>query len=92
MSKARIKVKDISKNGLLMLTFLELLHVVDSNYESVQDEDYVEFNNLTLNNFVLKVFGPMKENTLTKAMLAIQMLCSAVGFFIRYTVADSLYC
>ena len=74
-----------------MLTVLELLHVIDSRYEEVGNEDYVEFNNLTLNNFVLKVVGPMKENTLTKVMLAVQVLCSGLGFFIRYTVADSLY-
>ena len=91
MSKARIKVKDISRKGLLMLTVLEMLHAVDTKYESVQEEDFVEFNNLTLNNFILKIFGPMKEHSLTKLMLLIQVLCSMVGFFVRYSVADSLY-
>ena len=91
MSKARSKVKDLSSSGLLMLQVLELLHVTHVKREVVKDDEFVEFNNLTLNNFVLKILGPMKENNLTKLMLAIQVLCSGVGFFIRYTVADSLY-
>lgn len=91
MSKARIKSKEITKIGSMVLNLAQLLRVVHVERIMIEDEKITEFNNLTLNNFVLKLCGPMKEDHLTKIMLTIQVLCSGIGFFIRYTVAESLY-
>eukprot|EP00392_Amoebophrya_sp_AT5.2_P012727 g12834.t1 len=48
-------------------------------------------SNLTLINFVLYVFGPMHEETLVVVLLALQVLFSALAFWLRYFVSASLY-
>uniref|UniRef100_H2YBT8 UDP-N-acetylglucosamine--dolichyl-phosphate N-acetylglucosaminephosphotransferase n=1 Tax=Ciona savignyi TaxID=51511 RepID=H2YBT8_CIOSA len=48
---------------------------------------YMEINNLTLNNFLLKILGPTKEQSLTIILLCIQAVCTAAAFFIRYYVS-----
>eukprot|EP01061_Rhynchopus_euleeides_P010723 TRINITY_DN20253_c0_g1_i1.p1 TRINITY_DN20253_c0_g1~~TRINITY_DN20253_c0_g1_i1.p1 ORF type:complete len:417 (+),score=156.75 TRINITY_DN20253_c0_g1_i1:49-1251(+) len=47
--------------------------------------------NLTLLNVMLVIFGPMKEGTLTNVLLAFQVLCSVIGFLIRYQLAALFY-
>jgi len=51
--------------------------------------DEVECPNLTLLCLVLRIAGPMKEQTLTIVMLAIQMLSSAVAFYVRYNMFEN---
>ena len=51
----------------------------------------MEINNLTLINFVLKIFGPMHEQTLTIFLLFIQIVFSCLAFFIRYPLALWFY-
>jgi len=46
--------------------------------------DALECPNLTLLCLVLRVFGPMKEQSLTTVMLIIQLLSSVLAFYIRY--------
>lgn len=50
--------------------------------------DDVECPNLTLLCLVLRVFGPMKERTLTVVMLTIQGLSSVLAFLIRYRLFE----
>jgi len=50
-----------------------------------------EVSNFTLINLLLVWFGPMHERTLTLAVLAVQVLGSALAFLIRYPLAAALY-
>ncbi|MGH0182224.1 UNVERIFIED_CONTAM: hypothetical protein FKN15_008920 [Acipenser sinensis] len=56
-----------------------------------EDGEFMECNNLTLINFVLKLIGPTHERTLTVIMLLIQVLGSAVAFGIRYHLVRLFY-
>eukprot|EP01013_Petalomonas_cantuscygni_P011065 TRINITY_DN24362_c0_g1_i1.p1 TRINITY_DN24362_c0_g1~~TRINITY_DN24362_c0_g1_i1.p1 ORF type:complete len:403 (-),score=52.42 TRINITY_DN24362_c0_g1_i1:125-1333(-) len=47
--------------------------------------------NLTLLNLILRVFGPMTEPRLTVVTLVFQALCCAMGFLLRYRVAQWFY-
>lgn len=51
--------------------------------------DDVECPNLTLLCLVLRIAGPMKEQTLTVVMLMIQMVSSAIAFYIRYHMFEN---
>ena len=46
----------------------------------------VECNNLTLINLILRVTGPMREDSLTLVLLGVQVACS-----LRYPLAYLLY-
>ncbi|TYZ67988.1 hypothetical protein PybrP1_012499 [[Pythium] brassicae (nom. inval.)] len=48
-------------------------------------------SNYTVLNLFLVVFGPMKENRLVLALLAFQVLCCALAFYIRYGLSSYLY-
>ena len=51
----------------------------------------VECNNLTLINLILRVTGPMREDSLTLVLLGVQVACSLLVFAIRYPLAYLLY-
>lgn len=51
----------------------------------------VTCNNLTLINFILTNFGPLKEPTLTTILLIIQVISSILAFIIRYPLASIFY-
>nr|CAB3239522.1 UDP-N-acetylglucosamine--dolichyl-phosphate N-acetylglucosaminephosphotransferase-like [Phallusia mammillata] len=91
MSKATFKSSDMRFPGPLILRIAELARVVDVKRGLGEDGDVVECNNLTLNNFLLKTFGPMHERSLTILLLAIQVLCSCAAFYIRYCVSAMFY-
>ncbi len=42
------------------------------------------YDNMTLINLVLRICGPMTEETLTTVLIALQVACCVLGFFIRY--------
>ncbi|RLN48631.1 hypothetical protein BBJ28_00004714 [Nothophytophthora sp. Chile5] len=48
-------------------------------------------SNYTIINLFLVVFGPMKENRLVLALLAFQVLCCALAFYIRYGLSGYFY-
>lgn len=48
-------------------------------------------NNLTLINLILKLLGPLHEESLTKMMIAIQVSCTCLAFVIRYPLAHIFY-
>lgn len=64
---------------------LRLVSVVES------EEEFVEMNNLTIINLVLRFHGPMHERRLTCVLLGFQVVCSSVAFFIRYQGAKVFY-
>ncbi|CAK8687027.1 unnamed protein product [Clavelina lepadiformis] len=91
MSKARFKSSETKFPGLLILWLAEKLGLVYVEQNLGEDEEYIECNNLTLINFLLKIFGPMHERNLTLLLLSIQIFCSGFAFFIRYYVSTIFY-
>ncbi len=51
----------------------------------------MECNNLTLINLALKLLGPMREPTLTRLLLGLQLACTDVAFTVRYPLALAFY-
>jgi UDP-N-acetylglucosamine--dolichyl-phosphate N-acetylglucosaminephosphotransferase len=51
----------------------------------------VRRDNMTLINLTLRVLGPMHERTAVGALLALQVLCCAVGLFLRYGLGHVFY-
>jgi len=66
---------------------LALLRIVRL-YET---DGVVECNNFTVINFILIHFGPLKEDSLVKILLAIQVLSSVLAFGIRFFMAGLVY-
>merc|ERR1719259_337168 len=91
MSLATFKAKEAKPLGKLALQTLRLLRLVDVREFEVDDEAFVECNNLTIINLALKVCGPMHEQTLTTSLLVLQVVCSCVAFAIRYPMALLLF-
>ncbi|KAM5132342.1 UDP-N-acetylglucosamine--dolichyl-phosphate N-acetylglucosaminephosphotransferase [Mantella aurantiaca] len=90
MSYSKFKSKDLSEVGALVVKVAETLRVIDvKRYKS--DEEYMEINNMTLINFVLKLIGPTSEKSLTIVLLLIQVFGSCVAFSIRYQLVRLFY-
>ncbi|RXM94028.1 UDP-N-acetylglucosamine--dolichyl-phosphate N-acetylglucosaminephosphotransferase [Acipenser ruthenus] len=73
MSYSKFKSRDLSKLGELLLKVASALRVVEVRRGLEEDGEFMECNNLTLINFVLKLIGPTHERTLTVIMLLIQV-------------------
>ncbi|KRT83851.1 hypothetical protein AMK59_3944 [Oryctes borbonicus] len=56
-----------------------------------EKEGCIVTNNLTLINLILLLFGPLHEETLTKTLIAIQIVCTCFAFVIRYPLAHIFY-
>ncbi|MGH0171365.1 UNVERIFIED_CONTAM: hypothetical protein FKN15_074426 [Acipenser sinensis] len=91
MSYSKFKSRDLSKLGELLLKVASALRMVEVRRGLEEDGEFMECNNLTLINFVLKLIGPTHERTLTVIMLLIQVLGSAVAFGIRYHLVRLFY-
>ena len=99
-SKANFKKEEMGTLGrlsLIILSSLKLASVreytvqVDSDNDTPTTVDMVECNNLTIINFILRLTGPMHEQTLTLSILAIQVLSSVLAFMVRYPLAYLLF-
>ena len=55
------------------------------------DGNGVERDNLTLICLVLRVAGPMKERTLTRVLLGVQVLCGVLALVVRFRLAAYVY-
>jgi len=92
MSMAVVPASDMKPLGSFILKILDsvgVAHVVTIREEG--QPDMIQFNNLTLINFILKLIGPMHEQTLTCWLLVLQVLCSVVAFTVRYPLAYLLF-
>lgn len=92
MSMATVPASDMKPLGSFILKILDsvgVAHVVTIKEEG--QLDMIQFNNLTLINFILKLIGPMHEQTLTCWLLVVQVLCSVVAFTVRYPLAYLLF-
>uniref|UniRef100_A0A8C5PHK1 UDP-N-acetylglucosamine--dolichyl-phosphate N-acetylglucosaminephosphotransferase n=1 Tax=Leptobrachium leishanense TaxID=445787 RepID=A0A8C5PHK1_9ANUR len=91
MSYSKFKTKDLSKLGSLAIKITETLHIVNIKREQGEDGEFMEINNMTLINFVLKVIGQTHERNLTMLLLFIQILGSCCAFLIRYQLVRLFY-
>lgn len=74
MSKTKCKVKDLKSLGKLIITVLNKLGLLSVQYSNDGDDDYIEFNNMTIINLTIKFVGPIYEGRLTSILLLIQVL------------------
>jgi UDP-N-acetylglucosamine--dolichyl-phosphate N-acetylglucosaminephosphotransferase len=96
MSKAVFPKSDLKLLGSFLLYLFSSLRLSTvRNYQVEEDEgrvvEMVECNNLTLINFLLKLTGPLHEETLTIILLGIQVASSILAFAIRYPLAYLLF-
>ncbi|KAK7497087.1 hypothetical protein BaRGS_00011617 [Batillaria attramentaria] len=91
MSYSKFKTDDLKPLGKLCLFVFRLFRLVDVKESTGEDGNYTEVNNFTLNNFLLKLFGPLHERTLVIIILSIQTVCSILAFIIRYHIARLFY-
>ena len=84
----RFSLKGAKFAGRSMILFLEVLNLVDVKREN---GCMIDCNNLTLLNLILLKMGPMKELNLAKTLVVVQVICSIVGFFIRYGAIHAIY-
>lgn len=91
MSYSKFKKKDLSQLGRLIVQVAEILKVLEVRRGQDGDGDFIECNNMTLINLILKFFGPIHERNLTVIMLVIQVMGSAVAFGIRYHLVRLFY-
>ena len=57
----------------MCLGILEKFHLIDVKRDVGEDKEFIEINNLTLINFVLRLAGPTNEKILTVYILVIQV-------------------
>lgn len=69
----------------LVLKFLQRLRLVELWTNSRGEP--VEMSNLTILNLLIVTFGPMKEDKLTMAIMALQALSGVVGLLVRHKLA-----
>lgn len=91
MSLVKVKACELNAVGRILIKFTKVLNVLHVKEYCENGSDYVEFNNLTLINYALKIFGPLHERTLTCVILGFQIFCSCIAFTIRYPLALLFY-
>ena len=73
-SMSTFKESDLNYLGKLSLGVFETFKLVDVTRDVGEDKKFIEINNLTLINFVLRLAGPTNEKILTIYILLIQVL------------------
>lgn len=87
-SITKFKLDQINFLGRICFKIFQMLRLVRIKK---LDDGFVECNNFTLINLLLKFLGPMAERKLTCLLLIIQVLCSLIAFSIRYPGAKLFY-
>lgn len=83
---------EIENPSSLTILVLQVLHFFRlANVKISRDRRRAETTNLTLINFILTKTGPIKEYTLTRWVVIIQIACSMLAFFVRYGLASLVY-
>ncbi|CAG8497839.1 3385_t:CDS:2 [Ambispora gerdemannii] len=86
----KIKRKEKIQQQDSELTFTET-EKFNNEDDDDTDSNMIEVNNFTLINLILLKFGPMHEHTLTITVMIIQILGSALAFFVRYRLVHFFY-
>lgn len=81
------KLSELSNFSYYVITAYKFFKIIDWD----EKHDYVVTNNLTLINYLLRIFGPMHEPKLTSILLFLQVICSLIAFTIRYPLASLFY-
>ncbi|RNA15523.1 UDP-N-acetylglucosamine--dolichyl-phosphate N-acetylglucosaminephosphotransferase [Brachionus plicatilis] len=86
--------KDLSKISQLIFKVFRLFRFIRVT-EKLDDKDkklvQYESSNFTIINFYLTVFGPKREDQLTKQLLTLQIICCLIAFMIRYQLSKLFY-
>ncbi|XP_045581922.1 UDP-N-acetylglucosamine--dolichyl-phosphate N-acetylglucosaminephosphotransferase isoform X2 [Procambarus clarkii] len=90
-SVAEFKAKDIRQPLFVALRLLTRLGLVNLEEGLGEDGKMCRVNNLTLINLALLKLGPQHEASLTNKLLILQVVCTALAFFIRYPLADMFF-
>uniref|UniRef100_T1JP24 UDP-N-acetylglucosamine--dolichyl-phosphate N-acetylglucosaminephosphotransferase n=1 Tax=Strigamia maritima TaxID=126957 RepID=T1JP24_STRMM len=85
------KKKDSNLLGRIVVKLFHVLRLIRMKEGVGEDGEYIECNNFTLINLVLKFRGPLHEKTLTLHLLGIQVVSSALAFLIRYQLVKLFY-
>lgn len=91
MSVSQFKESDLGFIASLCIKILSKLRLLSVKKNVGEDGECMEINNMTLINFVIKLYGPIHEQSLTILLLLIQVAGSCLGFLIRYKGAKYLY-
>ena len=91
MSLAKEKVLQLNGIGKELIKLMKWSGAAYVKEYTEDGIEYVEFNNLTLLNFVIKYLGPQHERRLTCILIIFQIMCSCIAFTIRYPLALLFY-
>jgi UDP-N-acetylglucosamine--dolichyl-phosphate N-acetylglucosaminephosphotransferase len=91
MSYAHFKKSELNVLGHLVVQLLQLFRLASVENDVGEDGKEMRINNLTLINFIIKLCGPMKEQSLTIIVLCLQVFGSIIAFFIRYELSLVFY-
>ena len=86
MSMVKMHLSNGQTDIPVVLQVMKYLHLAHVELEDNEGEVTVVFNNLTLNNLILKVMGPMEESHHAMLVLFIQALCSVLALVFLYDV------
>ena len=73
MSKAVFKKTDVNIIGKVVIQTAAALKLLDVKENKGEDEKYIEINNMTLINLVIKFTGPIHERNLTVILMGVQV-------------------
>ncbi|KAL5020418.1 hypothetical protein ScPMuIL_003310 [Solemya velum] len=91
MSYTIFKLSGLNLLGRLSVKVLRTVGCLDVRELPEKEGDFVECNNFTLINLILKFTGPLHEKTLVLVLLSVQVMCSIVAFLIRYQLSRLFY-
>lgn len=91
MSIAEFKKSELKSLGAIFITICRSIGMLHVREFEKDGEIYLQINNLTIINLVLKFGGPMHEKRLNEVLMGIQILSSCTAFFIRFYLASLFY-
>ncbi|CAJ0943591.1 unnamed protein product, partial [Mesorhabditis belari] len=91
MSFAEFKKSELNRFGQWVVTILSTIGLLFKEDFNNDGEKWIRLNNFTVINLVLKFVGPVREGTLTKLLLLLQVFSSILAFIIRFFLARILY-
>lgn len=91
MSYTKFKSSQLGTLGKLSIFVFKTFWLIEIHESVGEDGGYTEVNNFTLNNFILKMLGPLHEKTIVIILLSLQVFCSVVAFVVRYQISKLFY-
>lgn len=84
-------VAPIERPSGLTLAVVRLLAAAKLTKVGINEKKNLTCTNLTILNFLLNFTGPIREDTLTKLIIVVQLMGSVLAFGIRYGLAKFFY-